>query len=99
MFVLSILIEPELGLSIKEIRFNKDYPTEPGIQPSCIERVYFKVLDDKKHINNKKLIFEAKKRDIYFGEYQDYIVFNPQMLSVTDVEIINKEINKLFFNT
>ena len=27
----------------KNISFKRGYPSEPGIQPSCIERVYFKV--------------------------------------------------------
>ena len=82
---------------IKNISFKRGFPTEPGIQPSCIERVYFKVLEDKKNINTKKLILETKNKGIYFGEYQDYIVFNPQMLSVAEVQTINKEINNIFF--
>ena len=83
---------------LNNIKYKRCYPTEPGIQPACIERVYFKVLEDKKNLNNTKIISETQKKHIYFGEYHDYIVFNPQMLSVNDVKIINNEINKIFLN-
>ena len=83
---------------LNNIKYKRCYPTEPGIQPACIERVYFKVLEDKKNLNNTKIISETQKKHIYFGEYHDYIVFNPQMLSVNDVKIINNEINIIFLN-
>lgn len=81
-----------------EILFMRGYPTEPGIQPASIERVYFQIKKNNSGISTSELKHKLQNcnHNIYFGEYHDDIVFNPQMLSYNEVEIINSEIDKIW---
>ena len=81
----------------EEILFKRGFPTEPGIQPACIERVYFQIKGNNSKITTSELKnnLQNSRHHIFLGEYHDEIVFNPQMLNKSEVEIINSEINEI----
>lgn len=75
------------------IKLRTGYPDEPGVQPTCILRLYICPTEMPAFLLHKKLI-ECNPK-IYTHHYKEEIVLNPQCLEKEELEIIIDAINKI----
>lgn len=75
---------------IPHISVRRGFPTEPGIQPTCIPRAYVDLDEDGLGMTRDKLVEQLRAGDpgIAVGESPTGIVLNPQMLNEGEEEIV-----------
>lgn len=75
------------------IKLRTGYPDEPGVQPTCILRLYIRPTKMPVDLLHKKLI-EGNPR-IYTHIYKEEIVLNPQCLEEKELQIVIDAINTI----
>ena len=83
---------------IDSLIVRKDFPSEPGIQPTSIPRVYLRINHTKEKIStqNFREILKNETPGIICGEDKGEIVLNMQTLKDGESEIISKTILNIF---
>lgn len=62
------------------------YPSEPGVQPTCIPRFYFRV-DGMENSEVQRRLFSGKPA-IQVGIESGWLAVNPQCLTETEIELV-----------
>ena len=77
----------------KNLELSLQYPTEPGVQPACIRRLYVRPLS----MEASQLFHGLIEHDpcIYPFLYQDRIVINPQCMLEHELQMVVDAVNEI----
>lgn len=77
----------------KKLELSLGYPSEPGVQPTCILRLFVKPLAMEADAVFQRLIEYSPC--IYTFRYQDQLVFNPQCMLEDELQVVIDAVNKI----
>jgi L-seryl-tRNA(Ser) seleniumtransferase len=75
---------------LKGIKAWRGFPTEPGIQPTCIPRAYIEISEEELGISIPEIQARLREGDpgIVVGTFEKGLVLNPQMLEDGEEKIV-----------